>query len=368
MTIGFKRVIGGVTSDMDSLLLRKSKGAAVTAYGGYVAGPYRSSLTSPEIRESNTYFLDVSGMNQGGQSVENWLYVDHKGTLTVRGTNTYGQLGNNTATATQLLNAPYGNVPGVWKNVKHSGDHTLAIRSDGTLWAWGYNSSGELGQNNTIHRSSPVQIAGSWQAISAGRGTSVAISSNGTLWSWGRGERGQNGDISVAHRSSPVQIGTLSNWSIVSASTLYKFAIQDSGALYAWGSNSDGQLGDGTTVHRSSPVQVSAGTSWVAVAIDAFYGTSIGIRSTNTLWRWGAPFTNPRSTPQQIGALSDWLAIGTAYSTSSFVAEILLAKTDGTLWAILPTYYETSQSPVQVTGAASNVFVRIAAGGVPIVG
>jgi hypothetical protein len=367
MTIGFKRITGGVTSDLDSLILRKSKGAATTTFGGYIEGPYRSTST-PALNVSDTYLLDASGMNRNGTTSPNWLYIDSKGTLIVRGDNTLGQLGDTTSTFSELLNPPYGRVPGVWKNVTHSGDHTLAIRSDGTLWSWGFNSSGELGQNNTIHRSSPVQIAGSWKAISAARGTSLAIKTDGTLWSWGRGNNGQNGDINAVHRSSPVQIGALSNWVIAASGVTYKFAIQDSGALFGWGFNNEGNIGDITNIHRSSPVQVSVGSSWAAIAIDRLNGTSIGIRSNNTLWRWGAYTFTTRSSPVQIGALTDWLSVGSVYDSTLQAPEIVLAKTDGTLWVIGPTYFTTAQSPVQVTGVASNVFIRIAAGGVPTVG
>ena len=142
--------------------------------------------------------------------------------------------------------------------------HCAAIKTDGTLWAWGLNTDGQLGLNNIAHRSSPVQVGSltDWKLVAAGSYFAVAIKTDGTLWSWGRGTAiaplgaGALGLGNTAHRSSPVQVGSLTDWKQVSAGAYHTRAIKTDGTLWTWGDNTSGQLGLGNTIHRSSPVQV----------------------------------------------------------------------------------------------------------------
>jgi alpha-tubulin suppressor-like RCC1 family protein len=98
--------------------------------------------------------------------------------------------------------------------------------------------------------------------VSAGSGQSLAVKTNGTLWAWGEGSLGKLGLGNVLNRSSPVQVGALSNWSQVSAKNSFTIATKTDGTLWAWGNNFYGWVGDGTTVNKSSPVQIGSLTSW----------------------------------------------------------------------------------------------------------
>jgi alpha-tubulin suppressor-like RCC1 family protein len=98
--------------------------------------------------------------------------------------------------------------------------------------------------------------------VSAGISFCSAIKTNGTLWTWGANGSGQLGDGTVDNRSSPVQIGSLSNWSQVSALNVYCLAIKTDGTLWAWGFNGSGQLGDGTDINKSSPIQIGSLSNW----------------------------------------------------------------------------------------------------------
>lgn len=150
-------------------------------------------------------------------------------------------------------------------------DHYLALKSDGTVWAWGYNGSGELGDNTTQIRYAPVQVLGPGgtgyltgvTAIAAGWYHSLAIKSDGTVWAWGDNSSYQLGDTTWADRHTPIQVlgpggtNTLSGITAIAADYDHSLALKSDGTIWAWGTNCSGELGDGTTTDRSTPVQVN---------------------------------------------------------------------------------------------------------------
>ena len=139
------------------------------------------------------------------------------------------------------------------------------IKTDGTLWAWGYNNSGELGQNNRTEYSSPKQIPGTtWNSIAGFRYGGMAIKTDGTLWSWGKNSAGQLGHNNLTNYSSPVQIGSDTTWSKVGGGDNACYAIKTDGTLWNWGDNYYGALGQNNTTYYSSPVQIP-GTEWTYV-------------------------------------------------------------------------------------------------------
>ena len=144
--------------------------------------------------------------------------------------------------------------------VSAGGQHSLALSSDGTVWAWGYNESGTLGDGTTTQRSIPVRVSGVSDvvAISAGYLHSLALSKNGTVWAWGSNTFNQLGDGSnEPHRSTPVQVSGLNNVVAISAGRNHSLAVRGDGTHWAWGNNKYGKLGDGTDTQRATPVQVS---------------------------------------------------------------------------------------------------------------
>jgi len=210
------------------------------------------------------------------------------GSLWGWGDNAGGQLGDGTTTS-QTSPIRIGTASN-WVAVATSttghaqeNPHTLAVNSAGELWAWGFNSNGQLGDGTTTDRLSPVRIgtATNWRAVAAGRHISFAIRTDGTLWAWGSNAGGNTGlGTAEGDTPAPTRIGTGTSW----ASVTMAAALTTNGELFAWGSNGNGQVGDGTTTNRLSPVRVG-GDRWRMVSRQD--EVSIGIQWDESLWRWG---------------------------------------------------------------------------------
>jgi alpha-tubulin suppressor-like RCC1 family protein len=192
------------------------------------------------------------------------------GTLWLWGSGGYGRLGNNAATN---QSSPVQTISGGtnWRSISGGGEHTAAIKTDGTLWLWGQGTFGRLGTNNIIGQSSPVQtVSGgtTWKSVSSRGGQNAAIKTDGTLWLWGFATSGQLGDNSTTSKSSPVQtVSGGTNWRSVDVGGYHSVAIKTDGSLWTWGRSGYGQLGDNTITNRSSPVQtISGGTTWRTVS------------------------------------------------------------------------------------------------------
>ena len=259
------------------------------------------------------------------------------GTLWMWGYNSVGQLGQ--GNTTNISSPAQVGALGTWSVVMTSDTATAGVASDGTLWTWGDNAQGQLGVNNTTNYSSPVQVGAlaDWPQeagkIAAGTAHFVFVKSDGTLWCFGQGGYGRLGDGTDTNRSSPVQIGALTTWAKAGASKTSSFAIKTDGTLWAWGSGSQGTLGLGNTTNYSSPVQVGALTDWADASATQNKGGA-AVKTDGTLWTWGwnsygelgDGSTTNRSSPVQVGALTDWEQV----SGGNHFGACL--KTDGTIW------------------------------------
>jgi hypothetical protein len=183
------------------------------------------------------------------------------------GANETGQLGNGTTTQRWTPGRVIG-TGAVWTKVSARGAHTVALKTNGTLWAWGYNEYGQLGDGTTIDRLRPVRVLGTgWASVTAGLGFTVGVRKDGALWAWGNNHVGELGDGTTTNRSRPVRIGTGTNWASVSAGGDHTVAVKTDGTLWAWGWNVYGRLGDGTTATRATPVRIGTDTRWVTVEV-----------------------------------------------------------------------------------------------------
>lgn len=267
---------------------------------------------------------------------DSWLIDQYVGSkLYVFGANQFGQLGDNSIT-TRSIPVQTVDAGNNWQQSARSFYRSGGIKSDGTLWTWGYNSAGELGDNtSSTYRSSPVQtVAGgtNWKYLSMAT-HAIASKRDNTIWTWGSNSNGQLGDNTTVNKSSPIQVGTATNWMQATGGNGASAAIKDDNTLWIWGNNAYGQLGDNTTVNKSSPIQVTAGgNSWSYVSVT----TSVAAIATDySLWTWGYNIwgqlgdnsTNYRSSPVQVITKSnDWSRVSAG---SNHMAGI---KADGTLW------------------------------------
>ena len=239
-----------------------------------------------------------------------------------------------------------------------------AIKTDGTLWAWGRNENGELGLNDRTYQSSPTQIPGTtWSVVTTvGRQSGmVATKTDGTLWGWGKNVRGELGLNNQAAYSSPTQIGSDTTWPTeefkLDGTEYTVMAIKTNGELWCWGYNENrGQLGQNNVIDRSSPVQVGSDTTWKYVAQGREH--TVATKTDGTLWTWGNNGNGQcglndavlRSSPTQIPGTT-WDYVSGSYGG-------LATKTDGTLWVwglntdgrLGLNNQTTYSSPIQIPG------------------
>ena len=211
------------------------------------------------------------------------------GSLWVWGNNSYGTLGTNDTTrkSTPVTTFAGGNN---WKQVSCGFEHTAAIKTDGSLWVWGINSSVQLGTNDTTQRNTPVTtFAGGndWKSVDTLANHTAAIKTDGSLWTWGTQDDGRLGNFADTNRSTPVTTfagGT--NWKQVSCGQRFTAAIKTDGSLWTWGLGDNGLLGNNSGGVRSTPVTTFAGgTNWKSVNAGTTH--TLAIKTDGSLWVWG---------------------------------------------------------------------------------
>jgi alpha-tubulin suppressor-like RCC1 family protein len=269
-------------------------------------------------------------------STEKTMALKTDGTLWVWGRNTGGQLGLGNRTA--YSSPKQVGALTTWSKIGNANFSSFAIKTDGTLWAWGSAAPfGQLGLGNTTSYSSPKQVGAltNWSTIAVNDGNAVYLGTktDGTLWAWGFNNQGALGLNTTSYAvSSPTQIGALTNWLQVSAGIYNCIAVKTDGTLWSWGVNGVGHLGLGNRTSYSSPKQVGALTSW-SKCVTGIY-SCMAIQTNGTLWTWGYNNvgqlghgnTTDYSSPKQVGSLTNWLLMANGYGVNGAI------KTDGTLW------------------------------------
>ena len=281
------------------------------------------------IAGSPTPLVGVTAVSAGGSHT---LALKPDGTVAAWGANPYGQIGNGGPPVN--VSQPQGvrSLTGV-AFVAAGQNHSLALKGSGAVWAWGDNSAGQLGDGTTTTRRLPFKVPGlsNITAIAAGS-HSLAVGAGGAVWAWGANGSGQLGDGSTSNRTAPVQVQGLSGVKSVAAGGDFSVALKTDGTVWAWGANGSGQLGNGTTTPRNAPVQVQGLTNVVAVAAGRAH--ALALRGDGTVWSWGAnnggqlgdaSFTG-RTTPVQVSGLAGATAIDCGEDRSAAL------RGDGTVW------------------------------------
>ncbi|MBI5231668.1 MAG: hypothetical protein HY876_05840 [Coriobacteriales bacterium] len=221
--------------------------------------------------------------------LQHTLAIRSDGTLWACGSNEYGELGQGHQGGGTVVLTPV--MPEKrWRSVSAGYAFSVAVADDGTAWAWGDNSYGQLGIGKLAGLEptpTPVEADGkTWRSLDAGQNHTLGIAEDGSLWAWGGDGEGQLGDAGASQAmGAPVRIGGDTDWKSVSANESYSLGLKNDGSLLSWGHNGAGQLGDGTQQNRSAPVAVGGGKTWKAVSAGSQH--VLAVASDATLWGWG---------------------------------------------------------------------------------
>jgi alpha-tubulin suppressor-like RCC1 family protein len=214
------------------------------------------------------------------------------GGVWVWGYNAEGQHGNGTSDPVTGVGATPDRVSGLEGVVAIAAGswHCTALRSDGSVWAWGDNSWGQLGDGTTTNRFTPVAVNGPGNIVAIGRGGghSVALRDDGTVWAWGINDRGQLGDGTTGSRATPAPVAGLADVTLLAGTGSGGVAVTADGLVRAWGRNDRGQIGDGTTTDRLVPVTVPGLPRVVSVDGGAHMSAAIVGQEAGTAVSWGA--------------------------------------------------------------------------------
>ncbi len=255
------------------------------------------------------------------------------------------------------------------QTVAAGGQHSIVLKSDGTVWTFGAGGSGQLGSGGSWDLWTPVQVSGltGGVAVAAGYSFSLVLKSDGTVWAFGNNDYGQLGDGTTDPRSSPVQVSSLSDVVAIAAGEYHSLALKSDGSIYAWGRNNSGQLGIGSWTSQSTPTAVGTGYNGIA----AGWRHSLAVKSDGTAWSWGENWYGQlgdgtydwRNAPVQISNIS------TATAVAGGADHTLILKNNGTVAATGRndngrlgdgTTFQR-ETPVAVSGLST--VVKIEAGG-----
>jgi alpha-tubulin suppressor-like RCC1 family protein len=218
-------------------------------------------------------------------------------------------------------------------------DHSLSIKADGSLWAWGTNTYGQLGLGDTVTRNTPTRVGADndWLSVAVGTSCSFALKTDGSLWGWGIAASIGNGNIS-GNLLIPTRVGVENNWQAISSGGAFLLVLKTDGSLWAWGQNTFGACGPQNTGYQVYyPQRIDNSNDW-----SVFHGgnaASLALKSDGSLWSWGygaygtlglgSSVTGTRIPVNRVGTDTDWKVLPV-----NGVSSVCLAlKMDGSLWA-----------------------------------
>ena len=276
----------------------------------------------PTPRTTQEIAADVGSFDTISAGHSHTLVIKNDGSLWAWGLHNYRDVGDETSFSSFFPERIMDEV----KMVSAGALHTIAVKTDGSLWVWGSNSDGQLGDGTKTDRSYPVKIMDEVKTASAGYGFTMAVKTDGSLWAWGNNEFGQIGDGTTTNRYSPIEI--TDSIATVSAGGYHTMAIKTDGSLWAWGANGFGQLGDVTTTDRLSPVKVMDSVATVS----AGSGFTMAVKTDGSLWSWGLNSGGQLGYETAILRSSPIEIMDSVAMVSAGAWHTIAVKTDGSLW------------------------------------
>ncbi len=302
---------------------------------GWGLGAWGALLTTNNVEPNPVQLGTNTDWSKISIGTKNTFVIKNDGTLWGCGSNEFGSLGNNSSnqlfTSFQQITTTNN-----WVKVSASNQYTMALKSDGTVWAWGRNDNYQLGNAPAnLSQLSPLQVGTDtdWVEIASGtNSTSFAIKTNGTIWGWGSNPSSiivlGSGTANVA---TPTQVGTATDWLTMSVGGQHILAQKTDSTLWSWGGGTGLGVG-GTPTVTNTPQQIST-DKWVSFSASS--SGSFGVKEDGTLWAWGYNgngrlgdgTTSDRLTPIQIGTATNWSTVQSRnYQTT------MATKTDGSVW------------------------------------
>jgi len=313
------------------------------------------------------YAQDNTGVKfiQIAAGEDHTIALKSDGSVWAWGDNSNGQLGDGTK-ANSMEPVMLGTISDVTA-ISANDDISMALKKDGTVWAWGYNEYGRLGNGTEIDSLKPTQVSGltNVTAISAGGTHCLALKQDGTVWAWGRNFYGQLGNSSNKNSSVPVKAAGLSKITAISAGEKHSMALASDGTIWVWGDNDYGELGLGSTDGKSIPTQLTNLDNVIFISAGNIF--SAAVKKDGTLWTWGyngygqlGNGTEKDSLrPVRVSSVSNVVKAATGKN------HMLAMTSDGTIWACGYNNYgqlgngtkDKSAVPVQSSGITGAEFI-----------
>ena len=317
----------------ESHIIAKKADGTLWAWGRGIWGVLGSGDDSDNYLQNQ--MLAGTNFNKIAAGKVSNFAIKQNGTLWGSGGNDYGALGINSTDILSLNLVQIGTANN-WKEISTDSSVTIGLKTDNTIWGWGQNNVYQMGDGTCCNdRYAPAQIGtgNNWKTIATSEvSSSFGIKNDGTLWAWGSNIAGLLGDNLTTVFMTPTLRTTGNDWSSIVCGAGHALAIKNNGTLWSWGNYSRGATGnDGFRCAYYDPYLVSS-DAWLTVA--AGYDTSFGIKTDGTLWAWGwndvgqlgiGNYVNQFS-PVQIGTDNNWAVVSARYQTAAAI------KTDGSLW------------------------------------